>query len=273
MDILDDFDFNSVLPFLMNIIGALVLLFATFIVAKWAQRATARSIERSNLDPALGKFFASMARYLVLILGVLAILSIFGISVASFAAILAAAGFAIGMALQGTLSHFAAGVMLLVFRPFSIGDFVTVADVSGTVKEIGLFSTLIDTTDNRRVIVPNGSISGSTIENVTHHDTRRVDVAVGTDYDSDLQETRAVLESAAKSVEGGLSDPAPQVYLSELGGSSIDWSVRVWTKTPDYWAVRERLTNDIKVGLDAKGIGIPYPQMDLHLDGGLSNDS
>lgn len=271
MDILDDFDFNTLVPFVMNIIGALVLLFVTFIVAKWAQRATARSIERSKLDPTLGRFFASMARYLVLVLGILAILSIFGISVASFAAILAAAGFAIGMALQGTLSHFAAGVMLLVFRPFKIGDFVTVADVSGVVKDIALFSTLIDTVDNKRVIVPNGSISGSTIENATHHDIRRVDVAVGTDYDADLKETRSVLESAAQSVEGRLQDPPPQVYLSELGGSSIDWSVRVWANTPDYWAVRERLTNDVKVALDAKGIGIPYPQMDVHVDGALSS--
>jgi small conductance mechanosensitive channel len=257
---------ESLMPLLLNVAGAILLLILTFIVAGWAKRATRAGVERANLDPTLSRFFGSLARYTVLILGGLAILGIFGVSVASFAAILAAAGFAVGLALQGTLSHFAAGIMLLLFRPFGVGDKVSAADVTGKVVEIGLFTTLFDTSDNLRIIVPNSAIFGSTIENHTHHDTRRVDVAVGTDYEADLQTTRSILEEVAASVEGGLTDPAPQVYLSELGASSIDWAVRVWSQTSDYWNVRERLTTQIKEALDAQDIGIPYPQMDVHLD-------
>ncbi|PQJ34205.1 hypothetical protein BSZ35_05955 [Salinibacter sp. 10B] len=261
-----DFSLESLMPLLLNVAGAILLLILTFIVAGWAKRATRAGVERANLDPTLSRFFGSLARYTVLILGGLAILGIFGVSVASFAAILAAAGFAVGLALQGTLSHFAAGIMLLLFRPFGVGDKVSAADVTGKVVEIGLFTTLFDTPDNLRSIVPNSAIFGSTIENHTHHDTRRVDVAVGTDYGADLQTTRSILEEVAASVEGGLSDPAPQVYLSELGASSIDWAVRVWSQTSDYWDVRERLTTQLKEALDAQDIGIPYPQMDVHLD-------
>jgi len=261
-----NFDAGALIPLLMNVLGAVLLLAATILVAGWAKRATRRGVERSTLDPTLVVFFSSLARYAVLVLGGLAVLGVFGVSVASFAAILAAAGFAVGLALQGTLSHFAAGVMLLIFRPFGVGDKVSAADITGKVVEIGLFTTLFDTPDNRRMIVPNGAIFGDTIENETYHDTRRVDVGVGTDYSADLTATRGVLNEVAAAVEGGLSDPAPQVYLAELGASSIDWSVRVWAHTSDYWAVRERLTNQIKDALDAQGIGIPYPQMDVHLD-------
>lgn len=267
MNVIETFDISTLVPILLNLIGAIVLVIITFFLASWAGKAAGRSAERSKLDRTLAQFFTGLARYIVLILGGLAVLSIFGISIASFAAILAAVGFAIGLALQGTLSHFASGVMLLIFRPFRIGDVISVAGVTGKVTDLGLFTTLLDTLDNRRIIVPNGSISGSTIENITHHPTRRVDVSVGTDYDADLGTTRLALEEAAASIQGGLTVPAPQAYLSELGGSSIDWSVRVWCNTGDYWDVRERLTNRIKEVLDERGIGIPYPQMDVHLDG------
>lgn len=266
MDVFETFDYSTLLPILTNLLGAMLLIIVTFMVAGWAGRAVRRAVDQSKLDPTLAQFFASLARYAVLVLGGLAVLSVFGVSVASFAAILAAAGFAVGLALQGTLSHFAAGVMLLLFRPFRVGDVVNVAGVTGRVDAIGLFTTTLDTVDNRRLIVPNGEISGSTIENITFHPTRRVDVNVGTDYGADLRAVRETLEGVATSVEGGLADPAPQVYLLELGGSSIDWVVRVWSKTEDYWAVRERLTRDVKDALDTQGIGIPFPQMDIHLD-------
>jgi small conductance mechanosensitive channel len=161
--------------------------------------------------------------------------------------------------------------MLLVFRPFSVGDKVTVAGVTGSVDEIGLFTTSLDSPDNRRFVVPNSEIFGSTIENYTHHDTRRVDVAVGTDYDADLAETRSVLERAAGGLDAVRDEPAPQIYLDELGGSSINWSVRVWADTDDYWSVREDLTRAVKDGLDDAGIGIPYPNMDVHVDGWLES--
>lgn len=162
--------------------------------------------------------------------------------------------------------------MLLIFRPFEVGDTVSVAGITGKVVELDLFTTQFDTFDNRRIIVPNGSVFGAAIENATHHPTRRVDVDVGTDYGAELSETRAVLERVAANAEGVLEEPAPQVYLKQLGGSSIDWVVRVWVDTADYWAVRERITEGIKVALDDAGIGIPFPQMDVHLDGTVAEE-
>ena len=265
-------DPSVILPILLDVTGAILLIAATLLLGRWAQRASKAAMKRSELDPTLVRFFPSVARYLVLIVGGIAVLSVFGISVASLAAVLAAGAFAIGLALQGTLAHFASGVMLLLFRPFSVGDKVSAAGITGKVVEIGLFTTLFDTPDNRRIIVPNGSIFGSTIENATHHETRRVDVAVGTDYGTDLAETRTVLLEAAETTEGGLSEPQPVAYLSELGDSSISWSVRVWANTEDYWDVRERLTQRVKDALDEREIGIPYPQMDVHVDEVVNGD-
>ena len=156
--------------------------------------------------------------------------------------------------------------MLLIFRPFKVNDMVEVGGTRGKVHEIQLFTTVLDTPDNRRITVPNGNIFSDTIENETFHDTRRVDVAVGTDYPADLDETRAVLLRAANSVKGRLTDKEPVAYLDSLGDSCINWSVRVWAKTEDYWTVKDRLTLAVKNSLDEAGIGIPYPQMDVHVD-------
>jgi small conductance mechanosensitive channel len=205
-------------------------------------------------------------------MALLAALGMFGIRTTSFAAVIGAASLAIGLAFQGTLSNIASGVMLLIFRPFTVDDVINAAGITGKVIEIGLFTTAFDTLDNRRIFVPNALIFGGTIENVTFHEKRRVDVSVGTDYGADLDEVRAVLDAAVATVQGILDDPEPQVYLVELGGSSIDWSVRVWCVTDDYWEVRERTTRAVKIALDTASIGIPFPQMDVHLDGGLSGE-
>ena len=178
-----------VMQFVVPGIGALVMLIGAFIVAGWVKKITFKALEKASVEITLTKFFANFARYVVLIVAVVAILGYFGVETASFAAVLAAAGFAIGLAFQGTLSNFSAGVMLLVFRPFKVGDVVTVSGVTGEVEEIELFTTQMNTLDNRRLIVPNGSIFGSTIENITFHDKRRVDVSVGTDYGADLKRT------------------------------------------------------------------------------------
>ncbi|MEM7316680.1 MAG: mechanosensitive ion channel family protein, partial [Planctomycetota bacterium] len=183
----------------------------------------------------------------------------------SFAAILAAAGFAVGMALQGTLSNFAAGVMLLVFRPFKVGDYISVAGSEGVVEEIDLFTTRMNSLDNRHLIVPNSSIFGETIENFTKNDLRRVDVNVGAEYKADLRHTRQVLSDAIAVIPGGVSDPAPEVYLVELADSSVNWQCRVWCRPENYWEVRQRVTTVAKDALDNAGIGIPFPQMDLHV--------
>mgnify|MGYP006421818235 CR=1 FL=1 len=265
-DFIQSVDTAYLLDLGLNVVAALVIIVVALVIAGWAKRATSRGLDRANVDPTLGKFFSNMARYLILIIAGIAVLEKFGVSVASLAAVLAAAGFAVGLALQGSLQNFAAGVMLLVFRPFGVGDVVDTAGERGKIFEISLFTTQMDTPDNRRIIIPNGEIFGSTIENVTFHDTRRVDVSVGTDYPASLDETREVLVAAAESVEGRLEDKDVVVYLDSLGDSCINWTVKVWSTTPDYWDVRERLTQAIKDHLDDAGIGIPYPQMDVHLD-------
>ncbi len=168
--------------------------------------------------------------------------------------------------MQGTLSNLAAGVMLMVFRPFKIDQIVSIAGHIGKVSEITLFTTNIDTLDNRRIIIPNSAVFGSTIENLTHNPIRRVDISVGVEYPADTDRTREVLEAAAKTVPGMINDPAPQVILLNLGDSSVDWQVRVWTKTDDYWDVLDAATRSVKVALDEAGLGIPFPQLDVHLD-------
>jgi small conductance mechanosensitive channel len=265
-DFLQNIDTATLLELGLDVVTALVLLIAAFIVAGWAKRATGKGLTKASIDPTLAKFFSNLARYFVLVIAGIAILEQFGIDVTSLAAILAAAGFAVGLALQGSLGHFASGVMLLIFRPFGVGDMVETGGEKGKVFEISLLTTQLDTTDNRRIIIPNSAVFGNTIENITYHDTRRVDVSVGTDYPADLDETRAVLMDAAEHVEGRLEDQDAVVYLDSLGDSAINWSVRVWATKADYWDVKERLTYDVKTKLDAAGIGIPYPQMDVHMD-------
>jgi len=253
------------------IVKVVLLIIAVLIISGWVRKLVMKACDKAKVEQTLGKFLGNVAKYIVMLLGAITILQTFGVEATSFAAVLASVGFAIGLALSGLLGGVAAGVMLLIFRPFKVGDYIKTAGEAGTVDEIGLFTVTLNTPDNRRVIVPNGSIFGGNIENVTHHATRRVDVAVGTEYSADLDQTRAVLERAAASVEGILTDPAPVIYLSELGGSSIDWAVRVWANTGDYWPVKERLTRAVKMHLDEAGIGIPFPQMDVHVDGGLQN--
>ena len=270
---LNDSTIALLTTYAIRIIGVLVLLIVAWIISGWMGRMTIRALEKANVDETLRKFFGNMAKYTVLILAVLACLGMFGVQTTSFAAVLAAAGFAIGLAFQGTLGNFSAGVMLLTFRPFKIGDVVTVAGQTGKVFEIELFTTKLDTPDNRRLIIPNSSVFGSTIENITHHDKRRVDVAVGVDYSADLDQTRQVLEGVAQAEPGRLPDSDTQACLLELADSSINWQVRVWTKTEDYFAVKDSLTRAVKVALDQAGIGIPFPQMDVHLDGALQNRS
>jgi small conductance mechanosensitive channel len=199
---------------------------------------------------------------------ILGVLQYFGIGITSFAAVLGAAGFAVGLAFQGTLSNFSSGIMLLVFRPFKVGDVVSAAGITAKVYEIDLFNTVFDTPDNRRIIVPNSSIIGGTIENISHHSERRVDVGVGVDYTASLDKTREVLSAAADSLREHLIEGdgrGYQIVLGDLGDSAVTWTVRFWTTSADYWTVKEQLTHAVKVKLDEAGIGIPYPQMDVHV--------
>lgn len=246
---------------------AIVLIIAVFIVAGWGRKIATKACNKASVEITLSRFLGNMVRYLVLIAGGIMILGTLGVETTSLAAVLAAAGFAIGMAMSGMLGNIAAGIMLLFFRPFKVGDVVSAAGTTGKVFEIGLFTTIFDTPDNRRIIVPNNAIFGGTIENISHHATRRVAVSVGTDYGADIDKAREIMLAAAKATENVLGDPGPAVVLTGLGGSSIDWSVRVWVNADDYWGVMDAMTRNVKVALDDAGIGIPFPQMDVHIDG------
>ncbi|MFG0245987.1 MAG: mechanosensitive ion channel family protein [Phycisphaerales bacterium JB052] len=246
---------------------AIVLIILVIIIAGWISKITGKAVRKANVEETLARFLSNLARYVVLIAGAVAILGTLGVETTSFAALIAAVGFAIGMAMSGMLGNVASGVMLLFFRPFKVGDVVSAGGTTGKVFEIGLFTTTFDTPDNRRIIVPNNSIFGGTIENISHHATRRVSIDVGTDYGADIDKAREIMLAAASSTDNVLNDPAPAIVLTGLGGSSIDWSVRVWVNAADYWAVMDALTRNVKVALDDAGIGIPFPQMDVHIDG------
>jgi len=264
-----DFWMSQFSTYGIPVLKALVLLIVTMIIAGWVQRMVSKVSGKAKVEITLAKFFGNLAKYAVMVLGFVTILGVVGVETASFAAVIAAVGFAIGMALSGTIGNVAAGVLLLIFRPFKVGDVVNAAGITAKVDEVGLFTTTFNTPDNRHIIVPNGKIFGDTIENITHNSTRRVDVAVGVSYEADIDQTRAVLEKVAAEVEGGLKDPAPQVYLVELGASSVNYMIRVWGATADYWAVKERVTREAKYALDAAGISIPFPQRDIHVPHGI----
>lgn len=249
------------------ILLAIVLIVVALIVAAWAKSLVVKACTKARVEVTLAKFFGNIAKWTVMVLAAVTILQTFGVEATSFAAVLAALGFAIGLALSGTLGNIAAGVMLLVFRPFRVGDVVRIADVFGKVDEIELFTTSIDTFDNRRFIVPNSSVFGSTIENISHHKIRRVDVNVGVAYDADIDRTRAALDQAILSLEARLEEPAHQVFLGDLGDSSVNWTCRVWVNAADFWDVKQALTRAIKMHLDEAGLPIPFPQRDVHLDG------
>ncbi|QDS97451.1 mechanosensitive ion channel family protein [Adhaeretor mobilis] len=244
----------------------LVLMVLAWTLSSWASSLVRTAMRRVKFDETLTKFLAKLVRWIILLLAGLTCLSYFGVETTSFAAVIGAAGLAIGLAFQGTLSNFAAGAMLLIFRPYKVGDVVNVAGNIGKVFEIELFTTSIDTFDNRRFIIPNSEIFGATIENITFHPRRRAEVAVGTDYAADLDHTREVLEAAVRRVPEVLADPEPEVVLQELGGSSVNWSVRGWARNDDFSKTKQGITRAVKLALDEAQISIPFPQMDVHLE-------
>ncbi len=252
----------------LDIVGAVVILIIGWLGAGWVSRMIARALARSErVDPMLRGFFASLVRYFVLAFTVLAVLSQFGVQTASLIAVFGAAGLAIGLALQGTLSNLAAGVMLMLFRPFKVGDYIKVAGVAGTVKDVSLFVTEFATPDNVQILAPNGQIWGSAVKNYSHHETRRMDLVVGIAYedkiDPALDAARAVLAADGRV----LTDPAPMVVAGELADSSVNLIVRFWCRASDYWAAKFDLTKALKERFDQEGITIPYPQRTLHLVG------
>lgn len=243
-----------------NILAVLAILTVSWILASWARRAVRKGLQRANFDLTLSKFFGNLVKWAILALAIISCLGRFGIQTATFAAILGAVGLAIGLALQGTLSHMAAGVLLLIFRPFKVGDGITAAGQVGIVNEIDLFTTTLDTADGRRITVPNGAIFGSVIENATYHPRRRVDVAVSISPAVDPETARAALLAAAASTEGVMTEPGPAAVQNDLAGS---WTLMAWAPTPEFGKVRQALLVATRARLLEAGIAGPRPVMDV----------
>ncbi len=273
-----DGDFSGLTEYAMNQLGPAVvaagiglgIIFVGYLIAKYIAGLISRPVCR-RVDETLGKFVGRIVFYCIMLGVTGAVLSKLGAPLGGLAALLAAAGFAVGLAFQGTLGNFAAGVLMLVFRPFKVGDVINAGGVTGKVNEIDLFTTTLDTPDNRRIIVPNSSIAGGTIENISFHPHRRIEVVVGVDYSADMDQTRAALEAAAaafseQSIPG--EGRGSKILLDNLGDSAVIWKVRLWVAAADYWSLLESLTGEVKRQLDAVNIGIPYPQLDVHLSSG-----
>jgi len=261
--------------FVLPAAGGLLALLAAYFFAKFVS-AQVRGLVCQRVDETLGRFIAKMVFYAIVILAITIILPTVGVQVTGLMAVLATAGFAIGLAFQGTLSNFSAGVLLLVFRPFKVGDLVNIAGITGKINEIDLFTTTLDTPDNRRMILPNSSISGNTIENMTFHEHRRAEVTVGVEYSASLDRTRAALTACAESmadctIQG--EGRGYQVLLTNLGDSSVQWTVRLWVAKDQFFQCRERLTGEIKRHLDLNEIGIPFPQLRVHMSSSGSRKS
>jgi len=249
-----------------------VAAIAIFIIGRWiaklVRRGVMRMMERAKVDAIITGFVSNIAYITLLAFVVIAALGQLGIQTTSFIAILGAAGLAIGLALQGSLANFAAGFLMIIFRPFKVGDFIEGAGVAGVVEEMQIFTTTLKTGDNKIIIVPNAKLSGDNIINYSARETRRVDMTVGVAYDADLSKVKEVLNEIISKEERILADPAPQVAVAELADSSVNFIVRVWTSTSDYWGVKFAVTETVKNRFDAEGIGIPFPQRDIHIVSG-----
>jgi len=249
----------------LRVIGALAVLIIGRMVCGIARSSVRKAMEKRDIDASLIPFLSGLVYFTLLAAVVIAVLGIFGIETTSLVAVLGTAGLAVGLALQGTLSNFSSGVMLLLFRPFRVGDFVDTAGVAGTVAEIGLFSTILNTGDNVRIIIPNSGVFGATIKNFSANDTRRNDIVVGISYDDDIGRAIEVVNQILGKDDRVLNDPAPVVAVSELGDSSVNLIVRPWCAKEDYWALRFDLQRSFKEQLEAAGCSIPYPQRDVHV--------
>ena len=249
----------------LQLAGALAVLIIGRFLCGIARKSVRRAMESRKVDPSLIPFASNLVYFVLLAAVLIAVLGLFGIETTSLVAVLGTAGLAIGLALQGTLGNFSSGVMLLLFRPFHVGDFIDAAGVAGTVVEIGVFSTIMNTPDNVKIIVPNSGIFGATIKNFSANDTRRNDIVLGISYDDDISNAIAVVNAVLSKDSRVLSDPEPVVAVSELADSSVNLVVRPWCRKEDYWGLRYDLTRKLKEELEQGGCSIPYPQHDVHL--------
>ena len=255
----------------LKVVAALAIFIVGRMVIGVLVRLLSRVLKRSNADQTLARFLISLTRIALMTFLFIMVLGALGVQTASFIAILGAAGLAVGFALQGSLSNFASGVMLIVFRPFKTSDYVEAGGTSGSVEQIGIFNTIMKTPDNKKVIVPNSKVAGDTITNYSAMDTRRIDMVFGIGYDDDIKKAKDSLIQIVTTDSRVLKDPAPVVAVLELADSSVNFAVRPWVKTEDYWGVYFDLTEKVKLTFDQQGISIPFPQTDVHLHQASSN--
>ncbi len=262
--IVDYLSINAI-EFAKNIVVALLI----FYVGRWLTGivvgALRKVMRRQEVDKTLETFVCNLVRMALLVVVVIAALSALDVQTASFIAIFGAAGLAVGLALQGSLSNFAAGVLIVLFRPYKVGDFVEAAGISGSVEQVQILTTILKTGDNKQIIVPNSQIMDSIITNYSANDTRRVDMVVGVSYDDDLDKVRSTIQELVSADDRILDEPACTIAVSALADSSVNFTVRPWVKTSDYWGVMFDLTEAIKKRFDQDGISFPYPQQDVHL--------
>ncbi len=256
---------QSAVDFGLRLLAALAIFLIGRIVIRFVTRSLRRVMAARQVDPALCSFAASLIHAVLLVVVVLAALGQLGIQTTSFVAILGAAGLAVGLALQGSLSNFAAGVLIILFRPFKLGDFVEAGGTAGVVREISILTTILHTPDNKRIIVPNSGVMGGNITNFSANDTRRCDMVFGVGYGDDIRKVRRVLEELVAADPRCLKEPEPTVAVLALADSSVNFAVRPWVKTSDFWPVFFDMQREVKLRFDAEGITIPFPQRDVHL--------
>lgn len=258
---------------LLNILLAIAIILIGRVVVRWLMKMARKLMVRGNIDPILINFISTIANVVLLIFVIIAALDQLGVNTTSMIAVLGAAGLAVGLALKDSLQNFAAGVMLIINRPFRLGDFVEVAGIMGIVEKISIFSTIMRTTDNREVIVPNGQIYADTITNYSARNTRRVDLVFGISYDSDLLKAKQILTDIVTAHPLVMKDPEPIIRVSELADNSVNFIVWPWVKSVDYGIAKAELLEQVKLAFDANDIIIPFPQMELHLSQQLAQNA
>ena len=255
----------SLLSFLVQVVVAIIVLLIGSRIIKFLLKLIRKSLDRSKVEAGVVTFLCSLVKYSLYFVLAMIILAQFGVTTSSVVAVLGSAGLTLGLALQGSLSNFAGGVLILLLKPFVVGDYIIdgATGQEGTVSSITIFYTKLLTIDNRLILIPNGTLSNSSITNVTHMEKRRIDLLIGVSYEANLAKTKQVLLDVVKSEDKILPGEPVDVYVSELADSSVQMGVRAWVNTEDYWPIRWKMTEDIKNALDANGISIPYPQMDV----------
>ena len=249
----------------MQVIGAVLILIIGLWLAKLISRIFNKMLSKRNVDPTLVKFFTGFIRTALIVFVLIAAVDQVGVATTSFVAVLGAAGLAIGLALQGSLSNFASGVMLIIFRPIRVGNYVEGGGQAGSVEEIGIFVTVLKTPDNKKIYIPNSSLTSGNIVNYSASDTRRVDMVFGIGYSDDIDKAKSVIADVLKNDSRILDEPAPQIVVAALADSSVNFNVRPWVNSADYWNVYFDTTETIKKRFDAENITIPFPQRDVHL--------